>query len=218
MVKRKNKSERIKQASKDYHRNNKNNSNSTEENKKQSDREESSHSSSLAQRERAKQETVSEVFDSSGSHATVEMKNSISMQKKDVKGTLSTNEKKEPERTGMVNTGIMDNNVNTDLPVINPVREQQTSIMIESKEDEVAKRGIIIPDYKKIQNIESYIKQGNLNYPNIFTTCISLWQNYTMAWIMTYKEFARNVERMAEYWYQLSWNPSSAKEEEYHQQ
>ena len=82
MVKRKNKSERIKQASKDYHRNNKNNSNSTEENKKQSDREESSHSSSLAQRERANQETVSEVFDSSGSHATVEMKNSISMQKK----------------------------------------------------------------------------------------------------------------------------------------
>jgi hypothetical protein len=181
MVKRKNKSERIKQTSKDYHRNNKNNSNSTEENKKQSDREESSHSSSLAQRKRAKQETVPEVFDSSGSHATVEMKNSISMQEKDMKGTLSTNEKKEPERTGMVNTEIMDNNVNTDLPVINPLREQQTSIMIESKEDEVAKRGIIIPDYKKIQNIESYIKQGNLNYPNIFTTSISLWQNYTMA-------------------------------------
>jgi hypothetical protein len=218
MVKRKNKSERIKQTSKDYHRNNKNNSNSTEENKKQSDREESSHSSSLAQRKRAKQETVPEVFDSSGSHATVEMKNSISMQEKDMKGTLSTNEKKEPERTGMVNTEIMDNNVNTDLPVINPLREQQTSIMIESKEDEVAKRGIIIPDYKKIQNIESYIKQGNLNYPNIFTTSISLWQNYTMAWIITYKEFARNVERMAEYWYHLPWNPSSAKEEEYHQQ
>lgn len=91
--------------------------------------------------------------------------------------------------------------------------------MRESKEDELTKTGITIPDYKKIQNIESYRKQVNLNlnYPNIFTTSISLWQNYTMAWIVTYKEFARNTGRMAEYWYHLFWNPSSAKEE-YHQQ
>lgn len=217
MVKRKNKSKRIKQASKDYHRNNKNNSNSTEENRKQSD-EEFSPSSSLAQRERTIQETVSEVFDSSGSHAMVEMKNSVSMQEKDMKGTLSTNQKKEPERTRMVNTETTDNTVNTDLPVINPPREQQTSKMRESKEDEVAKTGITIPDYKKIQNIESYRKQANLNYPNIFTTSISLSQNYTMAWIVTYKEFARNTGRIAEYWYHLFWNLSSAKEEEYHQQ
>ena len=218
MVKRKNKSKRIKQARKDYHKINKNNSNSTEENKKQSDREEFSPSSSLAQRERTIQETVPEVFDSSGSHAMVEMKNSVSMQEKDMKGTLSTNEKKEPERARMVNTETIDNNVNTDLPVINPLREQQTSKMRESKEDELTKTGITIPDYKKIQNIESYRKQVNLNYPNIFTTSISLWQNYTMAWIVTYKEFARNTGRMAEYWYHLFWNPSSAKEEEYHHQ
>ena len=118
----------------------------------------------------------------------------------------------------MVYTDSIDNIVITDLPVIYPLREQQTSKMRESKEDEVAKMGITIPDYKKIQNIESYRKQVNLNYPNIFTTSISLWQNYTMAWIVTYKEFARNTGRMAEYWYHLFWNPSSAKEEEYHQQ
>ena len=60
MVKRKDKSKRIKQASKDYLRNN---NNSTEENntkgkKRQSENEESS-SSSLAQRERTIQETKS---------------------------------------------------------------------------------------------------------------------------------------------------------------
>ena len=218
MVKRKNKTGRIKQASKDYNKNNKNNSNSTEGNKRQSDKGESSPSTSLAQRERTIQETVPEVFDSSESHGRVEIKNSIRMQEKDMKEALSITERKQPERTEIVNTETTNNNVNTDLPVINPLIEQQASMMRESKENEVAKTGITISDYKKIQNIESYRKQGNLNCANIFTTSISLWQNYTMAWIVTYKEFARNTGRMAEYWYRLFWKPSSAKEEEYHQQ
>jgi hypothetical protein len=219
MVKRKNKTRRIKQASKDYNKNNKNNSNSTEGNKRQSDKGESSPSTSLAQRETATQETVPQLFDSLESHGTVEIKNSISMQEKekDMKKALSTTERKQPERTEIVNTETTDNNVNTDLPVINPLIEQQASMVRESKEDEMAKTGITISDYKKIQNIESYRKQGNLDCPNIFTTSISLWQNYTMAWIVTYKEFARNTGRMAEYWYRLFWKPSSAKEE-YHQQ
>jgi hypothetical protein len=217
MVKRKNKTGRIKQASKDYNKNNKNNSNSTEGNKRQSDKGESSPSTSLAQRERTIQETVPEVFDSSESHGRVEIKNSIRMQEKDMKEALSITERKQPERTEMGNIETTDNNVNTDLPVINPLTEQQGSMRRESKEDEVAKTGITIPDYKKIQNIESYRKQGNLNCANIFTTSISLWQNYTMAWIVTYKEFARNTGRMAEYWYRPFWKPSSAKEE-YHQQ
>ena len=218
MVKRKNKTRRIKQASKDYNKNNKNNSNSTEGNKRQSDKGESSPSTSLAQRERTIQETVPEVFDSSESHGRVEIKNSIRMQEKDMKEALSITERKQPERTEMGNIETTDNNVNTDLPVINPLIEQQASMVRESKEDEMAKTGITISDYKKIQNIESYRKQGNLDCPNIFTTSISLWQNYTMAWIVTYKEFARNTGRMAEYWYRLFWKPSSAKEEEYHQQ
>jgi len=142
------------------------------------------------------------------------------MQEKDMKKALSITERKQPERTETVNAETTDNNVNTDLPVINPLTEQQGSMMRGSKEDEVAKTGKTIPDYKKIQNIESYRKQGNLKYcPNIFTTSISLWQNYTMAWIVTYKEFARNTGRMAEYWYRFFWKPTSAKEEEeYHQQ
>ena len=81
--------------------------------------------------------------------------------------------------------------------------------MSELKEDEATKTGITIPKYK---NVESYRKQEKLNYPNIFITTIALWQNYTMAWIVIYNEFVRNTRRMAEYWYHLFWNPSSAKE------
>jgi hypothetical protein len=220
MVKRKN-NKRIKQASKDYHRNN---NISTEENKPkekkmQSDSQDFSSSSSLAQREQAIQETVPEVFDSSRYNAMVEIKESASIQEKDMKESRSTIEKKEPRRTEMVNTETIDNNVNS-VPAINPIiQEQQASIVRESKEDEVTKTGITISDYKNVQNKESYRKQENLNYPNIFTTSIGLWQNYTMAWIVTYNEFVRNTGRMAEYWFHLFWNPSSAKEErEYYQQ
>lgn len=220
MVKRKN-NKRIKQASKDYHRNN---NISTEENKPkekkmQSDSQDFSSSSSLAQREQAIQETVPEVFDSSRYNAMVEIKESASIQEKDMKESRSTIEKKEPRRTEMVNTETIDNNVNS-VPAINPIiQEQQASIVRESKEDEVTKTGITISDYKNVQNKESYRKQENLNYPNIFTTSIGLWQNYTMAWIVTYNEFVRNTGRMAEYWSHLFWNPSSAKEErEYYQQ
>jgi hypothetical protein len=220
MVKRKN-NKRIKQASKDYHRNN---NISTEENKlkekkMQSDSQDFSSSSSLAQREQAIQETVPEVFDSSRYNAMVEIKESASIQEKDMKESRSIIEKKEPRRTEMVNTETIDNNVNS-VPAINPIiQEQQASIVRESKEDEVTKTGIIISDYKNVQNKESYRKQENLNYPNIFTTSIGLWQNYTMAWIVTYNEFVRNTGRMAEYWSHLFWNPSSAKEErEYYQQ
>jgi hypothetical protein len=220
MVKRKN-NKRIKQASKDYHRNN---NISTEENKPkekkmQSDSQDFSSSSSLAQREQAIQETVPEVFDSSRYNAMVEIKESASIQEKDMKESRSTIEKKEPRRTEMVNTETIDNNVNS-VPAINPIiQEQQASIVRESKEDEVTKTGITISDYKNVQNKESYRKQENLNYPNIFTTSIGLWQNYTMAWIVTYNEFVRNTGRMAEYWSHLFWNSSSAKEErEYYQQ
>jgi hypothetical protein len=220
MVKRKN-NKRIKQASKDYHRNN---NISTEEykpkeKKMQSDSQDFSSSSSLAQREQAIQETVPEVFDSSRYNAMVEIKESASIQEKDMKESRSTIEKKEPRRTEMVNTETIDNNVNS-VPAINPIiQEQQASIVRESKEDEVTKTGITISDYKNVQNKESYRKQENLNYPNIFTTSIGLWQNYTMAWIVTYNEFVRNTGRMAEYWSHLFWNPSSAKEErEYYQQ
>src|SRR4051794_17727498 len=112
MVKRKNKSKRIKQASKDYVRNN---NNSTEENntkgkKRQSENEESSSSSSLAQRERTIQETIPEVFDSSRYNAMVEIKESSTMQEKDMKEALSTTEKKEPRRKEMGNTETTDNN------------------------------------------------------------------------------------------------------------
>jgi hypothetical protein len=220
MVKRKN-NKRIKQASKDYHRNN---NISTEENKPkekkmQSDSQDFSSSSSLAQREQAIQETVPEVFDSSRYNAMVEIKESASIQEKDMKESRSTIEKKEPRRTEVVNTETIDNNVNS-VPAINPIiQEQQASIVREPKEDEVTKTGITISDYKNVQNKESYRKQENLNYPNIFTTSIGLWQNYTMAWIVTYNEFVRNTGRMAEYWSHLIWNPSSAKEErEYYQQ
>ena len=146
----------------------------------------------------------------------VEIKESASIQEKDMKESRSIIEKKEPRRTEMVNTETIDNNVNS-VPAINPIiQEQQASIVRESKEDEVTKTGIIISDYKNVQNKESYRKQENLNYPNIFTTSIGLWQNYTMAWIVTYNEFVRNTGRMAEYWSHLFWNPSSTKEE-YHQ-
>ena len=220
MVKRKNQSKRIKQASKDYYRNNNNNSteeNKSKEKKKQSDSEESS-SNSLAQREQEIKETIPEVFDSSRYNAMIEIKESASMQEKDMKEALSTTEKEEPRKTEIVNTETADNNVNTDVPTIHPLIEPQTSIVRESKEDEETKAEIIIPEYKNVQNIESYRKQENLNYPNIFKTSIALWQNYTMAWIVTYNEFVRNIGRMAEYWSNLFWNPSSAKEEEGHQQ
>lgn len=220
MVKRKNKSKRIKQASKDYVRNN---NNSTEENntkgkKRQSENEESSSSSSLAQRERTIQETIPEVFDSSRYNAMVEIKESSTMQEKDMKEALSTTEKKEPRRKEMGNTETTDNNnINTDTPAINPsIEEQQASILRESKEGEVTKTGIIISDQKNIQNRENNRKQENLKYPNVFTTGIGLWKNYAMAWIVTYNEFVRNTGRMAEYWSHLYWNPSSTKEE-YHQ-
>jgi hypothetical protein len=220
MVKRKN-NKRIKQASKDYHRNNNISieENKPKEKKMQSDSQDFSSSSSLAQRELAIQETVPEVFDSSRYNAMVEIKESASIQEKDMKESRSIIEKKEPRRTEMVNTETIDNNVNS-VPAINPIiQEQQASIVRESKEDEVTKTGIIISDYKNVQNKESYRKQENLNYPNIFTTSIGLWQNYTMAWIVTYNEFVRNTGRMAEYWSHLFWNPSSAKEErEYYQQ
>jgi hypothetical protein len=221
MVKRKNKSKRTKQASKVYLSNNNNSTegNKTKEKKKQPDREEFSPSSSLAQRERTIQETIPEVFDSSRYNAMVEIKESSTMQEKDMKEALSTTEKKEPRRKEMGNTETTDNNnVNTDAPAINPLieEEQQASILRESKEGEVTKTGIIISDYKNIQNTESYRKQENLNYPNVFTTSIGLWQNYTMAWIVTYNEFVRNTGRMAAYWSHLFWNPLSAKEE-YHQ-
>ena len=221
MVKRKNKSKRIKQASKDYPRNNNNSTegNKTKEKKKQLDREESSPFSSVAQRERTIQETIPEVFDSSRYNAMVEFKESSTMKEKDMKEALSTTEKKEPRRKEMGNTEITDNNdVNTDAPAINSLiqEEQQASILRESNEGEVTKTGIIISDYKNIQNTESYRKQENLNYPNVFTTSIGLWKNYTMAWIVTYNEFVRNTGRMAAYWSHLFWNPSSAKEE-YHQ-
>lgn len=219
MVKRKNKSKRIKQASKDYLRNN---NNSTEENntkgkKRQSENEESS-SSSLAQRERTIQETIPEVFDSSRYNAMVEIKESSTMREKDMKEALSTTEKKEPRRKEMGNTETTDNNnINTDTPAINPsIEEQQASILRESKEGEVTKTGIIISDQKNIQNRENNRKQENLKYPNVFTTGIGLWKNYAMAWIVTYNEFVRNTGRMAEYWSHLYWNPSSTKEE-YHQ-
>ena len=219
MVKRKNKSKRIKQTSKDYLRNN---NNSTEENntkgkKRQSENEESSSSSSLAQRERTIQETIPEVFDSSRYNAMVEIKESSTMQEKDMKEALSTTEKKEPRRKEMGNTETTDNNnINTDTPAINPpIEEQQASILRESKEGEVTKTGIIISDQKNIQNRENNRKQENLNYPNVFTTGIGLWKNYAMAWIVTYNEFVRNTGRMAEYWSHLYWNPSSTKEE-YH--
>lgn len=219
MVKRKNKSKRIKQASKDYLRNN---NNSTEENntkgkKRQSENEESS-SSSLAQRERTIQETIPEVFDSSRYNAMVEIKESSTMQEKDMKEALSTTEKKEPRRKEMGNTETTDNNnINTDTPAINPsIEEQQASILRESKEGEVTKTGLIISDQKNIQNRENNRKQENLKYPNVFTTGIGLWKNYAMAWIVTYNEFVRNTGRMAEYWSHLYWNPSSTKEE-YHQ-
>lgn len=219
MVKRKNKSKRIKQASKDYVRNN---NNSTEENntkgkKRQSENEESS-SSSLAQRERTIQETIPEVFDSSRYNAMVEIKESSTMREKDMKEALSTTEKKEPRRKEMGNTETTDNNnINTDTPAINPsIEEQQASILRESKEGEVTKTGIIISDQKNIQNRENNRKQENLKYPNVFTTGIGLWKNYAMAWIVTYNEFVRNTGRMAEYWSHLYWNPSSTKEE-YHQ-
>lgn len=220
MVKRKNKSKRIKQASKDYVRNN---NNSTEENntkgkKRQSENEESSSSSSLAQRERTIQETIPEVFDSSRYNAMVEIKESSTMQEKDMKEALSTTEKKEPRRKEMGNTETTDdNNINTYTPAINPpIEEQQASILRESKEGEVTKTGIIISDQKNIQNRENNRKQENLKYPNVFTTGIGLWKNYAMAWIVTYNEFVRNTGRMAEYWSHLYWNPSSTKEE-YHQ-
>jgi hypothetical protein len=220
MVKRKNKSKRIKQASKDYLRNN---NNSTEENntkgkKRQSENEESSSSSSLAQRERTIQETIPEVFDSSRYNAMVEIKESSTMREKDMKEALSTTEKKEPRRKEMGNTETTDNiNINTDTPAINPsIEEQQASILRESKEGEVTKTGIIISDQKNIQNRENNRKQENLKYPNVFTTGIGLWKNYAMAWIVTYNEFVRNTGRMAEYWSHLYWNPSSTKEE-YHQ-
>jgi hypothetical protein len=220
MVKRKN-NKRIKQANKDYHRNN---NISTEENnpkekKKQSKSQDFSSSSSLAQREQAIQQTVPEVFDSSTYNAMVEIKESASIQEKDMKESRSTIEKKEPRRTEMVNTETIDNNVNS-VPAINPIiQEQQASIVRESEEDDVTKTGITISDYKNVQTKESYRKQENLNYPNIFTTSIGLWQNYTMAWIVTYNEFVRNTGRMAEYWSHLFWKPSSAKEEiEYYQQ
>lgn len=220
MVKRKNKSKRIKQASKDYVRNN---NNSTEENntkgkKRQSENEESSSSSSLAQRERTIQETIPEVFDSSRYNAMVEIKESSTMQEKDMKEALSTTEKKEPRRKEMGNTETTDNNnINTDTPAINPsIEEQQASILRESKEGEVTKTGLIISDQKNIQNRENNRKQENLKYPNVFTTGIGLWKNYAMAWIVTYNEFVRNTGRMAEYWSHLYWNPSSTKEE-YHQ-
>ena len=221
MVKRKNKSKRIKQASKDYLRNNNNSTegNKTKEKKKQLDREESSPSSSVAQRERTIQETIPEVFNSSRYNAMVEIKESSTMQEKDMKEALSITEKKEPRRKEMGNTETTDNNnVNTDAPAINSLiqEEQQASILRESNEGEVTKTGIIISDYKNIQNTESYRKQENLNYPNVFTTSIGLWKNYTMAWIVTYNEFVRNTGRMAAYWSHLFWNPSSAKEE-YHQ-
>ena len=221
MVKRKNKSKRIKQASKDYLRNNNNSTegNKTKEKKKQLDREESSPSSSVAQRERTIQETIPEVFNSSRYNAMVEIKESSTMQEKDMKEALSTTEKKEPRRKEMEKTESTDNNnVNTDAPAINSLiqEEQQASILRESKEGEVTKTGIIISDYKNIQNTESYRKQENLNYPNVFTTSIGLWQNYTMAWIVTYNEFVRNTGRMAAYWSHLFWNPLSTKEE-YHQ-
>jgi hypothetical protein len=220
MVKRKNKSKRIKQASKDYLRNN---NNSTEENntkgkKRQSENEESSSSSSLAQRERTIQETIPEVFDSSRYNAMVEIKESSTMREKDMKEALSTTEKKEPRRKEMGNTETTDNNnINTDTPAINPsIEEQQASILRESKEGEVTTTGIIISDQKNIQNRENNRKQENLKYPNVFTTGIGLWKNYAMAWIVTYNEFVRNTGRMAEYWSHLYWNPSSTKEE-YHQ-
>ena len=220
MVKRKN-NKRIKQASKDYHRNN---NISTEENnpkekKKQSNSQDFSSSSSLAQREQAIQQTVPEVFDSSTYNAMVEIKESASIQEKDMKESRSTIEKKESRRTEMVNTETIDNNVNS-VPAINPIiQEQQASIVRESEEDDVTKTGITISDYKNVQTKESYRKQENLNYPNIFTTSIGLWQNYTMAWIVTYNEFVRNTGRIAEYWSHLFWKPSSAKEErEYYQQ
>jgi hypothetical protein len=221
MVKRKDKSKRIKQASKDYLRNNNNNTekNKTKEKKKQSDSEESSLSfSSLAQREQTIQENNPEVFDSSRYNAMVEIKESASMQEKDMKEALSTTEKKEPRRKEMGNTETTDNNndVNIDPPATNPLIEEQASILRESKEGEVTKTGIMISDCKNIQNAESYRKQENLNYPNVFTTSIGLWKNYTMAWIVTYNEFVRNTGRMAEYWSNLFWNPSSTKEE-YHQ-
>ena len=153
----------------------------------------------------------------------VEIKESASMQEKDMKEALSTTEKKESRRKEMGNTETTDNNndVNTDAPAINSLiqEEQQASILRESKEGEVTKTGIMISDCKNIQNAESYRKQENLNYPNVFTTSIGLWKNYTMAWIVTYNEFVRNTGRMAEYWSHLFWNPSSAKEErEYYQQ
>jgi hypothetical protein len=206
MIKSKNQRKQIKQASKDYYNNNNNN---REEKKKQSDNEESSPSSSLEQREHAIKETIPEVFDSSRYNAMIEIKESSSMQEKHMNQDLSTTQKKEPRKPEMVNTETTDNNVNTELPAINPLIEQQAYIVRELKEDEVTKTGITIPKYK---NVESYRKQENLNYPNTFITTIALWQNYTMAWIVTYNEFVRNTRRMAEYWYHLFWNPSSAKE------
>ncbi len=220
MVKRKNKSKRIKQASKDYLRNNNNSpeENNTKGKKRQSENEESSSSSSLAQRERTIQETIPEVFDSSRYNAMVEIKESSTMREKDMKEALSTTEKKEPRRKEMGNTETTDNNnINTDTPAINPsIEEQQASILRESKEGEVTKTGLIISDQKNIQNRENNRKQENLKYPNVFTTGIGLWKNYAMAWIVTYNEFVRNTGRMAEYWSHLYWNPSSTKEE-YHQ-
>jgi hypothetical protein len=220
MVKRKNKSKRTKQASKVYLSNNNNSTegNKTKEKKKQPDREEFSPSSSLAQRERTIQETIPEVFDSSRYNAMVEIKESSTMQEKDMKEALSTTEKKEPRRKEMGNTETTDNNndVNIDPPATNPLIEEQASILRESKEGEVTKTGIMISDCKNIQNAESYRKQENLNYHNVFTTSIGLWKNYTMAWIVTYNEFVRNTGRMTEYWSHLFWNPSSTKEE-YHQ-
>ena len=51
------------------------------------------------------------------------------MQEKHMKQELSTTQKKEPRKQEMVNTETTDNNVNTDLPAINPLIEQQAYIV-----------------------------------------------------------------------------------------
>jgi hypothetical protein len=59
----------------------------------------------------------------------IEIKESSSMQEKHMKQELSTTQKKEPRKQEMVNTETTDNNVNTDLPAINPLIEQQAYIV-----------------------------------------------------------------------------------------